>query len=130
MLERTKPWRPRGWEWAIVILLCWTVWVDKALMVIDGDTFDVNAVVWIKQTIVERVRVLNADTPEMRQEPERARQAKDFTAAWLAQGPFQLSTCTRDSFGRILATVYRGDEFLAGELKKAGLLKEGSKYNQ
>ena len=117
-------------KWLVSLALCWTLWVDKPLAVIDGDTFDVMAIIWINQTIKERVRVLNIDTPEMRQEPDRARAAKDFTIAWLEQGPFQIGVCTRDSFGRILATVYRGDEFLAAELKKAGHIKTDSKYNQ
>jgi endonuclease YncB( thermonuclease family) len=108
----------------VVILLCWTVLIHKPATAVDGDTFDSTFEIWHRITVFERVRVLEIDTPEMKKETKaRAMEAKAFTQDWLNRGPFQIFTCDRDSFGRVLGRVYRGGNVLADDLKKAGHIK-------
>jgi endonuclease YncB( thermonuclease family) len=83
--------------------------------VIDGDTFVLYAV---GVPAEERVRVLGVDTWEM--SDPRGAAAKAFTAAWLARGAFKLSTCKRDSFGRLLGAITRESDSLAVDLIAAG----------
>ena len=83
--------------------------------VIDGDTF---VLYHVGVSAEERVRVLGVDAWELSQPGGDA--ARAFTTAWLAQGPFVLNTCKRDSFGRLLATVTRDTTNLAWALIAAG----------
>jgi len=110
------------------LLFCWTV-AGQSLMVIDGDTFDARIGIWHGLEVTERVRVLDLNTPEMKNSTKKAAEAaRSFTAAWLARGPFKIETCKRDAFGRILAKVYRDDgDSLADALIKADL---GAKYGK
>jgi endonuclease YncB( thermonuclease family) len=87
---------------------------------IDGDTFILLA---FGVPPEERVRILGVDTPELHDSlTTKAREARDYTRAWLADGPFTITTCKRDSFGRYLATVTRGTtDTLAVDLIRAGL---------
>lgn len=83
--------------------------------VMDGDTFSVFNLLppgYIK------VRVKDINTPE-RGRPgfDKARQ---FTADWLAKGSFQLKTCGKHTFDRIVGTPSRNGETLAHALKAAG----------
>ena len=93
--------------------------------VVDGDTVDATVDAGFKRRSDERLRLLGVNTPELRsrdpQERIAAQQAKDFTAAWLAEHaqmntvtvtwgdeevrPFNIQTEKDDSFGRWLATV-------------------------
>src|SRR5213594_778399 len=86
---------------------------------------EASMLIWFHLTATERIRVLGVDTPELKGGTEETRaaalKAKEFTAAWLAQGPVTLATCQLDSFGRVLATVTRGDQNLATLLIQAGL---------
>jgi Staphylococcus phage endonuclease len=100
------------------LLFCLIVQLTPAHIarVIDGDT----AVLWAFSTPPEeRIRILGVDTPE-RGQPNYVEAAR-FTAHWLAQGPFTLETCKRDSFGRYLSIVTRGADTLAAALVQAGL---------
>lgn len=103
-----------------LLLLCLTIGLtpEHVKRVIDGDTFILFA---FDVPPEERVRVLDVDTPE-RNEPGFYA-AATFTADWLQRGPFSLTTCAKDSFGRRLATVTRHDSSLAQSLKDAGLGK-------
>lgn len=107
---------------------CWSLILTPAdvLKVHDGDTVYLRTVaVWpgISAT-EEHVRILGVDTPELRDSlTQPAREARAFTQQWLAQGPFTLYTCKRDSFGRLLATVSRGADTLAVALATAHLTK-------
>lgn len=84
---------------------------------IDGDTFLMFA---IGVPPEERVRVLAVDAPEIRDSLGPA--ARDFTSRWLADGPFTVQSCRRDTFGRLLAHVTRGTtDTLARDLINAGL---------
>lgn len=104
----------------LVFVLCWTVTALPG-RVIDGDTFDATASIWMGLAAVERVRILGVDSPEMKATTmQAALAAKQFTEQWLALGPVQLTACKRDSFGRILATVTRGQDNLAQALIQSG----------
>lgn len=107
-------------RFAVVALLCWTV-TAHAGRVIDGDTFYLRAAIWLNQTADEPVRLLGVDTPELKTPTyEAGLAAKQFTEAWLRRADVTLLVCKRDSFGRLLGVVSRGDELLATELIKAG----------
>lgn len=86
----------------------------KAVM--DGDSFKVYS---IGIPAEERIRLLGIDAPE-RGRPQFA-ESRAFTAHWLSLGPFTLTTCKRDSFGRLLGTVTRDGHDLGGALISAGL---------
>lgn len=107
-----------------VLLACWSIIVapTDVLKVVDGDTFYLRPVqVWPGIGAVgEKVRVLYVDTPELRTGP-LADSAKAFTARWLQVGDFTLNACSRDSFGRLLATVTRNGRSLADTLISSGL---------
>jgi len=112
--------RPLGH--ALALILCWAVTALPG-RVIDGDTFDVSASIWLSLAAVERVRLLGVDAPELKTATlEAGLAAKQFTEHWLAQGPIHLTACKRDSFGRLLAKVQNEQgEDLAEALIKAGL---------
>lgn len=83
---------------------------------VDGDTF---ILYHIGVPAEERVRVLGVNAPELRDSLGPA--AKAFTTEWLARGSFTLEACKRDSFGRLLALIYRGTDTLATDLIQANL---------
>lgn len=84
---------------------------------VDGDTFILYAFAVPPE---ERVRVLSVDAWEMRDSLGRGPAARDFTVRWLAVGTFALETCRRDSFGRYLGVIWRGNDTLAVALIRAG----------
>jgi endonuclease YncB( thermonuclease family) len=85
----------------------------------DGDTFHVFA---FQPGGVVKIRVEGVNTPE-RNKPGWA-EAKAFTGAWLAKGPFVVKTCGRPTLDRIVGTVERDGGTLATALKKAGVVKQ------
>jgi endonuclease YncB( thermonuclease family) len=92
----------------------------------DGDTFQVFS---FQPGGVEKVRVRGVDTPEMSKKkgvPDEpgAQDAKEFTRAWLAKGPFRMSSCGTPTFDRIVWTVERDGKTLAQDLIAAGLGEE------
>lgn len=102
------------------MILCWTV-TGNMTRVIDGDTFVADLSVWHGLTAREKVRVLGVDTPEMKRPTRDAGEAaKAFAEKWLSEGPVTVTSCKRDSFGRILGAVYRDRKTLAEDLIKAG----------
>lgn len=82
----------------------------------DGDTFHVFA---FQPGGVVKIRVEGVNTPE-RNHPGWA-EAKAFTSAWLAKGPFVIKTCGRPTIDRIVGTVERNGRTLAQDLIDAGL---------
>lgn len=129
--------------------LCWTVQAWP-LAVVDGDTVDVRVSVpvtlraadthvWLdgvhvedlELTIVrrERVRLLGVDAPEITGPTREAGlRAREYVTRWLngepgsaaRTTPLLVRACSRDSFGRALATVTRGDANLGDDLVAAG----------
>lgn len=104
----------------VLVLACLTAQLTSGHVwrVIDGDTFVLYAV---GVPAEERVRVLNIDTPERHQ--ANYAEAREFTQSWLARGPFSITACRRDSFGRLLAVVDRPGDTLAHALTSAGFGK-------
>lgn len=88
-----------------------TVPAQQTKRTIDGDTFTVFDFTIEGEAII---RVLGVDTPEHKQ--PLFEEAKQFTAAWLAKGPYTVDISNHDSFGRYLAIVSRGDERLDQQL--------------
>lgn len=82
----------------------------------DGDTFHLFA---FQPGGVVKIRVEGVNTPE-RNESGWA-DAKEFTRTWLADGPFQISTCGKSTLDRIVTKVSRQGHTLAEALKSAGL---------
>lgn len=87
----------------------------------DGDTF--HLFTFGVPSIVE-IRVQGVDTPEKptkkRPSPNFAA-AKAFTTAWLAKGPFLVTTTGVRTLSRIVATVERDGELLSQALIDANL---------
>jgi endonuclease YncB( thermonuclease family) len=100
---------------------CWTV-SGTHLYTVDGDTADFRIRIWHGLEVVERVRVLEVNTPETKRATKQAgEKAKAYTEAWLARGPIKIDTCERDAFGRVLGKIYReSGENLAEDLLKSG----------
>ncbi len=111
------------------LVLCFTALVQH-VVTIDGDTFwtDLSQTVtvpFLDGTITtnlrarQRVRLLGVDTAE-RGYPGYA-EAATFTDQWLKRpGEVTVEACARDSFGRWLGTVRRGNESLSDALIRAG----------
>lgn len=92
----------------------------------DGDTFQVFS---FQPGGVEKIRVKGVYTPEMSKKkgvPDEpgAREAKEFTRAWLGKGPFRMSSNGTPTFDRVVWVVERNGRTLAQDLIDAGLGKE------
>lgn len=78
---------------------------------VDGDTADVVIQLGFNLSVQERIGLYGVNAPEMHGESLAAGQkAKDFAEAWLAYESLYLTSEVFrpfDSFGRVLATVYR-----------------------
>lgn len=86
----------------------------------DGDTFKVS----LGALGVMTVRVEGIDTPERNKHQIGWEKARDFTAAWLASGPFDLSTCFDMTFGRVVGVPSRDGATLREALLENGHAKE------
>lgn len=101
----------------------------EVLRVIDGDTLDVRARIWLGQDVRIRVRLSGVDAPELRAkcaaELELAERAKAWLAAKVAGGPVMLSEVRYGKFaGRVTARVRTAaGEDLSGALLAAGLAR-------
>lgn len=96
--------------------------------VIDGDTFEASAAIWLDQQIVVHVRIAGIDAPELRARCDAERQgaeaARDFLARRIAGGEVRLSRIRYDKYGgRVDAAVAddRGD--IAQALLRARLAR-------
>lgn len=85
----------------------------------DGDTFTVSLGALGNMI----VRVEGVDTPERNKKQPKWEEAKNFTAEWLAKGPFKLSTCFTFTLGRVVGNPSRNGRTLAQDLIAAGLTK-------
>jgi endonuclease YncB( thermonuclease family) len=79
--------------------------------VVDGDTFEARAHIWLRQEVTVLVRVAGIDTPELHGPcPEAARAARDHLARLLESGPVSLVDVRHDKYGRrVLALVRLAD---------------------
>ena len=104
-----------GFVAAWLLCLSLTIQPGHVKRVYDADTFflyDVNP------RGEEGVRVEGVQALELGAPGGPA--ARAFTQAWLRQGPFELTWCKREKFGRLLAEVERQGENLATALIAAG----------
>lgn len=97
-----------------------TVQPEQVLGNFDGDTFAVS----LGALGDMDVRVQDVDTPERTKKQPGWEEAKAFTEAWLTAGPFDLWTCFRFTFGRVVGIPSRNGETLAEALILAGHAKE------
>lgn len=106
----------------------------EVLRVIDGDTIEVRAAVWVGQSVTTKVRLAAVDAPELSaicpEERDKAVAARAFVEQWLddtADGlpvRVRLRTVRYGKYaGRVVADVEAGDES-GGDLGQA-LLSAG-----
>lgn len=100
--------------------------VNEVTSIYDADTFRANIEGW-PAIIGERVpvRVKGVDAPEIRGKCEgeklKARQAKQFTVAWLRNAKrIRLEEIERGKYFRLVAHVYVDGKSLADALVSAG----------
>ncbi len=101
--------------------------------VIDGDTVKVRVGVWIDQELIVSVRVAGIDAPELfrpkcEAERRRARAAKAFAEAFLADADVTLADIKRGKYaGRVVARIAAGGQDLGAALVAEGLAVEGAR---
>ena len=96
--------------------------------VVDGDTVDVRARIWLGQSLTVRVRIDGVDTPEMRSDCADERRlaiaARDFLARRLLNRQIILLRVVYDKFGgRVRADISDADGDIAKALLEAGLAR-------
>ena len=101
----------------------------EVLRVIDGDTIDVAALIWLGQRVHIRVRLDGVDAPELRgqcaSERELAQRARDLVSSHTEGQSVTLYAVHYGKYaGRIVAQVHVGAGDLATLLLGAGLARE------
>jgi endonuclease YncB( thermonuclease family) len=96
--------------------------------VIDGDTFEASASIWLGQEIDIHVRIDGIDAPELHarcdQERVRAEAARDFLARRIEGGAVRLTSVRYDKYGgRVDATVFDAKGDLGSLMIKTGLAR-------
>ena len=97
----------------------------RLVRVIDGDTVEIDIDLGFRLWLRQRLRILGVDCPErIGPTAEAGLKARLFTGDWFARRPgeFQVRTTLdrTDSFGRVLAEVFSGDNSLGADLLAAG----------
>lgn len=101
----------------------------NVIAVVDGDTFDARARIWLGQEIRVRVRLIGIDAPELRAgcaaEKALAVRARDLLEAMIGGGLVVLRQIRYGKYaGRVLARVTNAaNEDLAEALLAAGLAR-------
>lgn len=85
----------------------------EVIRVLDGDTIEIRAQVWLQITLISHVRIRGIDTPEMRgacvEEKAMAAAARDRLAE-LAGPAIRLANISEDKYyGRVVADATAGD---------------------
>src|SRR5258706_8959811 len=96
--------------------------------VIDGDTIEVRAAIWLGQTLTVRVRIDGVDAPELEarctEERKLALAARDFLAGRLEGGPVKLTRVVYDKYGgRVRADVADASGDIGHALLAMGLVR-------
>jgi micrococcal nuclease len=83
----------------------------EILRVMDGDTVELRAHIWLDQQVQVRIRLRAIDAPELKaacaREQQLAEAAKDHLGSLLASGKAWLGDVGRDKFGgRFLGTLH------------------------
>jgi len=98
----------------------------RVLRVLDGDTFLAEIRVWFGQVVVERVRILGIDAPEIgtharcAEEAEAAERSRQYLAGLLGRDTVELYQLRRDKYGRALAVVVAHGIAVPGRMIEAG----------
>jgi len=96
--------------------------------VVDGDTIEVKAAIWLGQTLIIRVRIDGVDAPELEarcpEERKLALAARDFLVRRLQGVPVKLSHVVYDKYGgRVRADVADAAGDIGHALLEAGLVR-------
>ncbi len=96
--------------------------------VVDGDTFEARAAIWLGQSIDVRVRIEGVDAPELHarcdDELTRAQAARDWLARRIGGGEVRLSSVHFDKYGgRVDAIVQDSGGDVGAALIAAGLAR-------
>lgn len=100
----------------------------KVVQVIDGDTFEAAAQIWLGEAIDVRVRIEGIDAPELRarcdEERVRAEAARDFLTSRIGGAEVELSGVRYDKYGgRVRAVVRDGSGDIGRAMIAAGLAR-------
>ena len=100
----------------------------KVERVIDGDTIEVRAAIWLGQSLTVRVRIDGVDAPELKarctDERKMALAARDFLARRLEGAAVKLTRVVYDKYGgRVRADVEDGNGDIGRALLAAGLAR-------
>ena len=84
----------------------------KVIKVMDGDTLQISAKIWLDQTMVTSVRISGIDTPELdgkcKSESNAARVAKRRLKDFIGKDQIRLTQIRNDKYaGRVVANVAR-----------------------
>jgi endonuclease YncB( thermonuclease family) len=98
------------------------------LHVVDGDTFEARAAIWLGQSIEVRVRIAGVDAPELHarcdEERTRAEAARNWLAHRIEGAEVRLSRVHYDKYGgRVDATVRDSGGDVGAALIAAGLAR-------
>ena len=96
--------------------------------VIDGDTMEVQARIWLGQSVTVRVRLDGIDTPELHSACAEERRSAEAVRAWLEKrllgAEVQLRDIRYDKYGgRVLASLVDRDGDVGRALIAAGLAR-------
>ena len=96
--------------------------------VVDGDTIEVKAAIWLGQTLIVRVRIDGVDAPELEarcpEERKLALAARDFLVRRLDGAPVKLTRVVYDKYGgRVRAGVADATGDIGEALLTAGLAR-------
>ena len=101
----------------------------QVLSVIDGDTIEVRAVIWLGQVVSTRVRLAGIDAPELRGKCARERALAERARAYLLarlEGGERAQVRLRDiRYGKYAGRVLARVETAAGEDLGRGLMAAG-----
>ena len=100
----------------------------QVVRVIDGDTFDASARIWLGQAVEIRVRIMGIDAPELHArcdaERERAEAAREYLARRIEGGEVKLTSVRYDKYaGRVDASVADKSGDVARAMLKAHMAR-------
>ncbi len=100
----------------------------QVVRVIDGDTFEAAAQIWLGEAIQVRVRIEGIDAPELHarcdEERTRAEAARDYLVRRIEGGEVRLSAVHYDKYGGRVDAVVQDESGNVGDaMIKAGLAR-------
>lgn len=100
----------------------------RVVRIVDGDTFEASAVIWLDQAVTVRVRIDGIDAPELNgdcaAERDKAAAARAYLEARIGSGEVLLSAVSYDKYGgRVRARVADGKGDIGEALVANGLAR-------